>query len=243
MDKQKRILNLVRVIEWRHPHVDGLRLAVGGWFGRKTKWGKRPIVGSALRDSSAEKARMRQKIARHERAVRMTPDSDAVAVANSHIDDLVYRSFCVGDELLDVCVVRFFAVFADNGHGGTVEHSVTLGQQQQVILSGWAPELIGRPRNLRRRVRRQKLAGVGPEIEWQPSLRPVITWWEVHRRRKLDSIIALVGDELRLNLGKPGCGISEMGELCRRSGAQIAKVEVGRLGCRFALGDDSCGVA
>ena len=74
---------------------------------------------------------MREEIRRHESAVAVTADANAVAVRNAHLNHLVDRSLGAGDELLDVGVIRRLAGSHDR-HGRVVKDRVSLGQQKQV---------------------------------------------------------------------------------------------------------------
>src|SRR6267378_2445685 len=96
--------------------------------------------------------------------------SNAVAIGDAHVDDLVDSGLCARDELIDVTVVRLLSVGADDRHCRPVEHAVAVHEQHQVVLTARPLELVRRSGELRGGISGLELARIRPEKKGKPSL-------------------------------------------------------------------------
>ena len=121
--QENGILDVIRIPERRHPGVEIRHFPERAPLVLKTEWGERTIVRAAFRESRAEQPRVRQQVRRHESAVAVTTDADAIAIGDAHFDGFIYRRLCAGHELIDIRVVGRLTR-ADDRHRRIVEHRV-----------------------------------------------------------------------------------------------------------------------
>src|SRR6185436_18429229 len=105
---------------------------------------------------------MRQQVRRHERAVAVPADGDAIPIGDAELDGLVDGRLRAGDELLDVLVVGRFSRPYDR-HRWTIEDRVALREEQKGRVSGDAGEPIRRPDDLTRRISVDELLRICPQ--------------------------------------------------------------------------------
>src|SRR5204863_36722 len=84
--------------------------------------------GAAFGKAGAEKTRVCQQIRRHERTIAVAADADAIAIADTHLDDLIDGGFGTGDQLLDVMIVGGFA-WTNDRHRWIIEDRIAREQQ------------------------------------------------------------------------------------------------------------------
>ena len=75
---------------------------------------------------------MRDQVRRHQRAVAVAGDADAIAIDDAELDGLVDGRLRVVDELLEVRVVRLLRI-ADDRERRVVDDRVAREQQQPVV--------------------------------------------------------------------------------------------------------------
>ena len=74
----------------------------------KTKRRQRAVVSAAARDAGAEQIAMGQQVRRHERAITVTANADALRISDAHLRRFVDRGFRAHHDLFDVSVVNCF---------------------------------------------------------------------------------------------------------------------------------------
>ena len=79
----------------------------------------------------------------------MAADADAIAIANTHVNDLIDRRFGAGNQLLDVMIVGGFA-WANNRHRWIIEDRVARKQQEKMRIAADDREAICRAGDLTR---------------------------------------------------------------------------------------------
>jgi hypothetical protein len=237
VDEQERVFDFIGEIERRHGGVDcgglperaGLRLeAVGG---------ERAVVSAAAGDAGAEEPRVGEEVGGHERAVAVAADRDAFRVGDAAAGEFVDGGLGVGDELVDVGVVRRFSLLADDGHGGIVEDGVTGEEEGEGALHAEAHEFFrgAAGGDLFGGRGGEKLAGVGPQQRRQRALVGRVAGREIERAGEADAVGALVADEFLFHAGELGIGVGERGDGRERAGLEGADKIVFGFGEGLAL--------
>ncbi len=182
---------------------------------------------------------MGQEIGGHERAVAVTADGHAVAIADAATHQFVHGGLGAGDELLDEGVVGLFVALADDGHGGIVEDGVTARQEEHGRPPADAGEAVGRVGDLAGGVLALEFGRVGPQERGQRAVAIlVVAGRQVERAGERDAVGPLVGNHLLGDAGELRRGIGEEGLLDQFLVVDVAQVVVGRLGLRLAAGQD-----
>ena len=213
MHQENRILDLVGKKERRHGLVHLRHFPERAPLALKTERRQRAVVRAALREPGAEEPRMREQIRRHERAVTMTADADAIAIADAHLHHLVDRRFGAGDELLDIMIVGSLAR-ADDRHRRIVEDRVSGQQQEHVRVAADDRELVRRARDLTRRVCIAELAWIRPEDDRQ-LLTLLVCGRQIERCPERHAVVAFVRDILVRHAAQLRLGILECCDLTR----------------------------
>ncbi len=130
VDQQDGLVDLVGVEERRNIGVDLGRLPEIANFVLKPERRERAVISAAAGDAGTEQIGVRQQIRRHERAVAVTADADAVAVGDAHFDGLVDRGLGCVDDLFDERVVLRFGRPNDR-HRCVIKDRVSAQQQEQ----------------------------------------------------------------------------------------------------------------
>ncbi|MNM32920.1 hypothetical protein D3C81_435230 [compost metagenome] len=246
MDHQQSVLDLVRIVEWRHGLVDAGRLPERTLFRLEAERRQGAVIRAAAGDAGAEQTRMRQQVARHEGAIRVAADGDAVAVGHPTAHHLVDGSLGIGHQLRQIRVIRFLLAVADDGERWIVEHGVAHGQE-----GGRAPvadgiEFIRRTLGLAGRAGRLEFLRVGPHQGRQGAIAAGVVVWRQHQGgRQVHAVGALVADQLFLHVLQLRQRVREMREGRQLRGAlllQVAHIVVRLLGRRFARGQQAAAV-
>jgi len=88
-----------------------------------------------------------QQVRGHEGPIAVAADTDAIAIADTHLNQFIDCRFGAGHQLLDVMIVGSFAR-ADNRHRRVIENRVTGQQQEQVRVTADNRKAIGRTSDL-----------------------------------------------------------------------------------------------
>ena len=106
---------------------------------------------------------MREKVGGHERTVAVPADGHALGIGDTAAHEFVDGGLRAGNKLGHVSVVGFLFPFADDRHGGIVEHRIAEEQIGQGTAGAHAHEAMGRAANLARGIGALEFARVGPQ--------------------------------------------------------------------------------
>ena len=229
VDQQDRLIDPVGEGEGRHLRIGVAGLPVGALLGLEAERGQGAVVGARTGDAGAEQVSVGQQVGGHEGPVAVPADGDPVAVGHAHFHHRIHRCLGAGGQLLDVGVVGFGPVDADDRHRRIVQHGIALGQQEEVADAARPGEAVGGVDHLAGHGGVGELGRIGPHHQRQRSVAIlVVAGGQIERARQLDPVGAGVADQL---LGHPGHlrGRVREGGQGRRLGVEVADEEVGRI--------------
>ena len=155
---------------------------------------------------------MGDQVRRHQRAVAVAGDADAIAIDDARADGLVDRRLRVVDELLEVRVVGLLRI-ADDRERRVVDDRVAGEKQQAVVVE--ARELLLRAADLAGRRRARVVERVRVE-DRRDARALLVAGRREQRERELRAVLALVLDEALLDRAHRGRGIREVRDGARR---------------------------
>ena len=104
---------------------------------------------------------MGQQVHRHESAVTVAADADAIRIRYSHLSRFINRRFCAHHDLFDVGVVDCLRR-TDHGHRCVVEHGIAFEQEEEMRWANYRSRSLRGTGNLSGGARIIKLDRVGP---------------------------------------------------------------------------------
>jgi hypothetical protein len=104
---------------------------VGALLVLEPEWRQCAVVRAAPRDTGPEDVRVREQICRHEGAVAVATDADAIFIRHAHRIRFVNGRLRAGNELLHIRVIRRLARSNDR-HRRVVDDRVALGEEEQM---------------------------------------------------------------------------------------------------------------
>jgi dipeptidyl aminopeptidase/acylaminoacyl peptidase len=126
MDHQQGRFYFVGIHERTHAVVYFRRFPVSTFLALETEGRERAVIGTAARNTRLEQLCMRQQVSCHKGTVTVPAYSHSVAVAHTHLGQLVNGRMGIEIKLRDEHVIRLLTAFTHNGHFRVIQHGIAL---------------------------------------------------------------------------------------------------------------------